>query len=42
MKHVIYCDSFEMFMDCIQSLTIKGLTFKARTESLQIELTGGY
>jgi len=38
----IKCESFEVFMDVIESCVKKGLTFMAYAESYEIELKGGY
>lgn len=38
----IYCADFTQFMDTIEALVKRGLTFKAGAASFQITLTGGY
>jgi len=38
----IYCEDICNFMECIAKLTRSGIVFKAWTDSLIIELTGGY
>lgn len=38
----IHCDSLMDFMYVIQGLVERGLTFKAYTNNLTIECTGGY
>lgn len=38
----IECTDLETFMDCVEGLVKRGLTFKANAERLTITLTGGY
>ena len=42
MKHKIECDTLEQFLDTIEGLIKRGLTFQSKTNNLTIELTGGY
>ncbi|AUG87701.1 hypothetical protein [Vibrio phage VEN] len=42
MKHVINCETFSTFIDTIEALVKKGLTFHSNADTLTIELTGGY
>lgn len=38
----IRCTDLDNFLDTIQGLTIRGLTFTADTYTFQIKLTGGF
>jgi len=38
----IYCITMEEFLDTIQGLVVRGLTFQANTGNFLIELEGGY
>ncbi len=42
MKMSIECKSTEEFYDAISAMVQRGLTFNANSETLIIELTGGY
>lgn len=39
---IIYCHDFESFMNCVDECTRRGLQFKAHTDNLRIDLTGGH
>jgi len=38
----IVCTEFEDFLNTINGLVVRGLTFTAYTDKLRIVLTGGY
>lgn len=42
MRQSIECKTLEEFLDCVQGLTMRGLTFNANSSTLIIELTGGF
>lgn len=39
---IIYCHDFEAFMNAIDECVMKGLGFKAHTDTLQVRLTGSH
>jgi hypothetical protein len=39
---IIHYESINEMLDIVKGLVVRGLTFKVRTESETIELTGGY
>lgn len=38
----INCENIYLFLDCIEGLVRRGLTFRAEAETLVIVLTGGF
>jgi len=41
-SQVIICNDIAQFLDCVQGLVMRGLTFSADAHRLTITLTGGY
>ena len=39
---IIYCDDIAQFLDTIEGLVRRGLTFKADFRTFNITLTGGF
>lgn len=39
---IIECADLESFLDCVDGLVKRGLTFKSNAHTLIITLTGGY
>lgn len=39
---IIYCKSFETFVNVIAAMVMKGLQFEADAEACTVRLTGGY